>query len=454
MNEPDACRVAMIGAGSGFTLAIGRELVRSERLRDCTFVLMDPDAEALLEAAARMRRLSDEHGGALTVVTAPGLQEAVEDADFVITSFAPRRTELWQEDIEIPARHGVDQLQGENGGPGGQAHALRNITILMDIVRTMQEVCPDAWLLNFTNPMSMLCTYLRRFSGLRWMGFCHQVHGSFGVVAEMLGMEPGDLQVVTAGINHMNFLLDVRRRGEQGSWMKQFLAAVRESPYWRKNLKNVPEQVFTLEFLDTFGIYPVGYDSHVCEYLPFFYSPEEWEELDYRSTHHTLSEFREKAREASGDATGTIQDVEVWRKIGKDVIPFPKDVAHPYYKETPVEVMDSLLTGQARYLDAMVIENRGSITNLPPKAVVDVPVVIAGGEARGVGVGDLPPFAAELCRRQIAIHELVARAAAEGDRTRFLEALCLDPYVRGLSTAKKIMEDFLEAYREYLPQFA
>ena len=446
-------RITMIGAGSGFTVAIGRELVQSGQLRDCTFALTDPDAEALEASAARIRRLSAESGAALTVVAAPDLRAALDGADFVITSFAPRRVELWQSDIEIPERHGVYQLQGENGGPGGQIHALRNITILMEIARAMQELCPRAWLLNFTNPMSMLCTYLRAFSSLRWMGFCHQVHGSFGVVAEMLGMEPGDLQVISAGINHMNFLLDVRRKGDDRNWMGPFLKAVRESPYWRKNRENVPEQVFTLEFLDTFGIYPIGYDSHICEYLPFFYDKAEWEALDYLSTYKTLGEFKEKAMKASGDATGTIQDVEIWRKIGKDVIPFPKDVAHPYYKETPVVVMEALLTGHPQYMDAMVVENRGSVTNLPSEAVVDIPVVIAGGQARGIDVGELPPFAAELCRRQIVIHELIARAAAEGDRRLFLEALCLDPYVRGLSTARAIMADYLEAYREYLPQF-
>ena len=105
------------------------------------------------------------------------------------------------------------------------------------------------------------------------------------------------------------------------------------------------------------------------------------------------------------------------------------------------------------YLDAAVIQNRGSVSNLPDDAVVDVPAVVVGGQVRGVRVGELPFFPAELCRRQIAIHELIAQAAVEGDRRLFLQALCLDPFVRGLSTARAIMDDYLAEYREYVPRF-
>jgi alpha-galactosidase len=324
--------------------------------------------------------------------------------------------------------------------------------MLAEIIRQMKDVCPDAWLMNFVNPMSMLCTYFARYTQTKWMGFCHQVHGSFGVVAEMLGMNPGDLQVVTAGINHMNFLLDIRKKSDSRSYKDEFFQAVKNNTYWKKLHKNVPEQVFTLEFLNTFGIYPVGYDGHIQEYMPFFYNKKEWEELGYESSYNHLVRFKEELKKKK-KVTGTIQDVEVWRQVGKDIFPFPKDQTDLYYKETPVEVIESLLTTKPLYLDAMVTSNNGCVANLPFDAIVDIPAIIVGGQVRGISVGELPFFAAELCHRQIAIHELIARAAAEGSRQHFLEALCLDPFVRNLRIAKKIMEDYLAEYKEYLPKF-
>jgi alpha-galactosidase len=366
---------------------------------------------------------------------------------------------FWAKDIEIPLRHGVELMQGENGGPSGSIHALRNITILMGIVEDMKAICPDAWLMNFTNPMSMLCTYLYKYTPIKSLGFCHGVHGSFGVITEMLGFEPGDLQVVTAGINHMNFLLDIRKTGSGKSYMDDFFAAIRKSKYWQKNRKNVPDQIFTLEFLNTFDIYPVGYDNHICEYIPFFYAAEKWKKLGYRSNLAVMQELEEvfKSQTAkvtvTGTGTGTIDDVEPDRILGKGLFPFPKDPGGDYYKETPVLVMEALVKAEPKYLYAMVLPNRGCIANLPFDAVVDIPALVAGGRVHGIEVGELPFFAAELCRRQIAIHELIAQAAVAGDRRLFLEALCLDPFVHSLDTARDIMDDYLKEYREYLPQF-
>lgn len=447
-------RVAMIGAGSGFTVAIANSLVKSQVLRDCEFVLMDIDREALQQADARVRRINKETGGDLKITTTNDCREAVAGIDFVVASCAPQRMPYWLKDIEIAARHGVDLMQGENGGPAGQIHALRNITMLATVVDHMHQVCPDAWLMNFVNPMSMLCTYFRRYSPVKWMGFCHQVHGSFGVVSEMLGMEPGDLQVITAGINHMNFLLDIRRKGQPESYLEPFLEEVRNSTYWQKTSKGIPSQVFTLEFLEAFGVYPVGYDNHISEYMQLFYTRQEWQDRGLAGSADEIQEFQRivEQRTKQKQMTGTLADVEVWRQI-HDVIPFPSNLEHPYYEESPVSVMEALVTGQPLYLDAMVIENNKCVPNLPADAIVDIPVTIIGGRARGLDVGALPPFAAELCRRQVAVHELIAQAAAEGCRQRFLEALCLDPFVQGMSTAKKIMDDYLTQYKDCLPQF-
>lgn len=446
-----SCRIAMIGAGSpGFSLAILRELVRFEVLKGSVFVMMDIDRDRLAESAGRARSMVANEGAPLTVEETTDRREALDGADFVVTSYAPHRVDFWVRDIEIAARHGIHTMHGENGGPAGQVHALRNITIMKGVSGDMEQLCPDAWLMNFTNPMSMLCTWLNRFSRIRSLGFCHQVHGTFGVIAEMMGMAPGDLRVITAGINHMNFLIDIRRRGHSGSYMEEFLAQVRKNRYWKENHERVPQQKFTLDFLETFGVYPVGYDNHITEYMPFFYRRDDWGKHGIESH---LVNLRAKQKMPRTTSKATLDNVEIERTLGKGKFPFPADPSVDYYKETPVSVMAALLTSEPLYLDAMVMPNNGSIANLPREAVVDIPAVIAGGRARGVDVGELPFFAAELCRRQIAVHELVARAAQEGDRDILLKALCLDPFTEDLPTMRALMEEYLREYREYLPQF-
>lgn len=445
-------RIAIVGAGSvGFSLAVARELVASELLKDSTFFLMDIDRQKLAESESRLKSFVKLKRSPLKIKATLDRRTALDGADFIVTSYAPQRYDFWAKDIEIAARHGVHLLQGENGGPAGTIHALRNITIMMDIVRDMKRVSPDAWIMNFTNPMSMICTYLYNRAGVNAIGFCHQMHGSFGVIAEMLGVEPGDLQVVSAGINHMNFLLDIRRRDSGKSCMKEFLGAVRKSTYWRKIHKYIPEQLFTLEFLNAFGTYPVGYDNHISEYMPFFYSKEEWEKRGYKTTIQHIADYMKTGKTVS--ATGTIDDVEVERILGKGKFPFPKDPAGEYYRESPVAVMEALLLNRPAYFDAMVLRNDGAVSNLPNDAVVDVPAVVAGGRPRPVTVGALPRFPAELCRRQTAIHELVAEAACTGDRRLVLEALCLDPFVHSISTARGLMKDYFAEYKDYLPQF-
>lgn len=440
-------KIAMLGVGSGFVVSVAREMVVSEAMRDWTFALVDIDPERLRRGAAAVRRCFADHGSGISVETYEDRRPALDGAAYVITSCEIRRVPFWIQDIEIPERHGVYQLQGENGGPGGVIHALRNMGMFSGILDDMQALCPHAWLMNFTNPMSYLCTYFKNRSPVRALGFCHQVHGSFGVIAEQLGMEPGELEVITGGVNHFNWLMDIRRRGTGESCMQEFLAGVRASKYWRGAFESVPRQEFTLEVLNTFGAYPVGYDDHIAEYLPFFYEHAEWEA-------HGIVSRKEALREqlAGGDRGNVLEAMQL-QGSWVNRPPFPKDNRHPYYAEKPCQVIEALETNTPTYVDAINIVNHGAIGNLPADAVVDIPAVAVGGEVRGIRVGELPIGAMELCRRQVTLHEMVARAALEGDESLVLQALCLDPYVRSITQARNIWADYRKAYREYLPMF-
>ena len=231
--------------------------------------------------------------------------------------------------------------------------------------------------------------------------------------------------------------------------MKEFLEKVRKSKYWRRKFDVVPRQEFTLQVLNTFGAYPVGYDDHIVEYLPFFYERREWEKYKYESCEQRmLNMLAEKKKGCSSLEAMALTHHAIRKKP-----PFPRDDKHPYYAEKPCQVIEALETNAPKYLDAINIVNHGSISNLPFDAVVDIPALIVGGAARGIQVGELPIAAMELCRRQITLHEMIARAAHEGDANLFLQALCLDPYVRSISQARKIWQAYLKEYRDYLPMF-
>ena len=445
INVMEKLKITMPGAGSGFVLNIAKELLCHPLFNECEFCLYDPDAVRLQAAQGAVKELFDAANSGIRLRTCTLLEEAVEGSSYIISSCEKNRYPNWVKDLRIPEKYGVEQIKGECGGPGGLIHGLRQITLYSEIGRKIEKYAPDAWLMSFSNPMSIICTYFKNYTRVKTLGFCHQVHGSFGVVAEMLGLEPGGLEVITAGVNHFNWLFDVRKKGTSKSFMKEFLELVHESPYWRKKYQNIPRQTFTLELLDVFGMYPVGYDDHIIEYLPCFYESSEWEQHGYKS----LAEFYEN-RVKNGNRTLEDQQQAAQKN---SFPPFPRDPAHPYYAENPCQVISALETNTPYYIDAINIVNHGAVGNLPADAILDLPAVVIGGEVRSIHVGDLPKGPCELSRRQITLHEMIAQAAVEGDDELVLQALCLDPYVRSITQAKNIWREFREVYREDLPTF-
>ena len=433
-------KISMLGAGSGFVLSVAKELVAYELFNGCEFTLMDTNKERLAAAEKAVAEINKK--GSINLKATTKLDKALEGCDYVISSCEMNRYANWVKDLRIPAKHGAHQVKGENGGPAGLIHGLRNISMFKDILSGMEKHCPDAWLMNFTNPMSILCTYFKNYSPIKALGFCHQVHGSFGVIAEMLGMKPGELEVLSAGVNHLNWLFDIRKKSSGKSCMDEFLSKVRKSKYWKKRFAMTPPQMFTLEVLNTFNMYPIGYDDHIIEYLPFFWEETEWKKNGYESL---ADEYEQLAAKKS-------HTLEQQRLLGREYQkpPFPVDADHPYYAENPCRVIVAFETNTPEYFDAINIQNNGAVSNLPADAIIDVPGIAIGGEVRSIHVGELPLGPMEICRRQITLHEMIAKSANDGDENLIIQALCLDPYVRSLSQARNIWKDFKKEYKEIL----
>lgn len=456
-------KVVIIGAGSAsFGLETLATLMRSPRMKGGTVALVDLNREGLDLVDALARRLNREWDSGVTIVSTTRREEVLGGADFVVVAIevGPREG-LWRRDWEIPLQFGVRQPYGENGGPGGLAHTLRQVPAMLDIAHDMERLCPDAWLINFTNPVPRLCLAISRHSRIKAVGLCHQLAEAYMMVgvalASRLGIEvpagvnsdahpdvwvrSGEvarqayplIDIKAAGLNHFTWILDIRDRqtGEDlyPAFREAFLALT-------DSFEPLTRAVFRAA-----GLCPVPGDSHLDEYLPWCHDPQArpWEKYNlFLYDWDRAEQERDKG----------------WQEIGEMARgEAPVDHLREVFSEGAIEVIEGLTSGEEIYRPAVNIPNRGHIPNLPEGAIVEIPALVGGFGIQGLHVGPLPEMVAELCRREIAVATFAVDAAATGDRQKAFQALLLDPCIDDIDTAQSILDAYLAEQAAYLPQF-
>ena len=457
-------KIVVIGAGSAsFGENTLSALLRSKKLRGSTLALVDRNARSLDIVHRLANRLNTEWEAQFTISSYMHHKDALEGAEFVVSAIeVGPREELWKSDFEIPLKYGVRQPYAENGGPGGFAHAARNIGPLMEIVDDMGEICPDAWLINFTNPMTRICDAVNRYSHIRTVGLCHQVNVGYVFVGLVLANELGikvpdglegmhaDLQqhalreqvlhqvlprveLTAAGLNHFTWILYIRDR-ETG----ENLYSLFKERYASFDPTFEP---LTKEVFNAFDLFPVPGDTHLCEYLPWVSDPKTkpWEKYNLR-----------------------LYDWDTWSGLRDFSFDRLKDMAEGHLtvdglletdSEGALEIIENIAGDKSYYHVAANTQNIGQIANLPFGATVETPVHINGLGVDPIHVGALPEPVAELLRREITVGQLCVDAAIQGSREKALQCLLLDPMVTDFDTAKKILDDYLTTYKEHLPQF-
>ncbi len=457
-------KIVVIGAGSAsFGLNTLAALMRSQRLRGSHLALVDRNAATLALVERLAGRLNQEWGAEMSVTAHTHHTEALEGADFVVLSIeAPPREALWRSDFEIPRKYGVRQPYAENGGPGGFAHTARNIAPLMEIVGDMERICPQAWLVNYTNPMTRICDAVARYSKIKVIGLCHQINAGYAMVgmalADDLGIQvppgiPGchcspetnplrnqvsvqaieRVEIRAAGLNHFTWMLSLhdRRTGEDLYPLFAQRWAAMDAHF----------EPLTRRVYDAFGLFPIPGDEHLCEYLPWVSDPltRPWEKFDL-----SLYDWDawDKLRGEGHAAIARMGAGEVSVESLRDAD-----------SEGALEVIENIAGAGNHYHMAVNLPNAGQISNLPGNAIVETPGMVNGSGAHAVSVGSLPEPIAELCRRELAVVRLCVDAAIHGDRQAALQCLLLDPVVTDMDIAQDILDDYLESYRDYLPQF-
>jgi alpha-galactosidase len=425
-------RIAFIGAGSvEFTRNLLGDIYSFPELADAEIVLHDIDEERLATAEAMARWTSGALGAAGRISTTTDRRRALDGADFAVNTIQVGGHAATLLDFEIPKKYGLRQTIADTSGVGAVFRALRTIPVMLGIADDMAELCPDAWMLNYTNPMAMNCwAWYDGSLHQNVVGLCHSIQNTSRQVAEYVGVPPEEITFHGAGVNHMSWVLRVEHEGR--SLYPALDAAIAADPEGIG--RHVRVQVYK-----RFGYFPTESSEHFAEYVPWFLrDDEEIERLripvgEYvRRSEENLELYAEEKRMlAAGE-------------------PFEIERSGEY----AALIIHSMVTGVPRTVYGNV-RNTGLITNLPQDACVEVPCLVDRAGLQPTHVGALPPQCAALDRTFLNVVELTVCAALEGDRDRVLQAVTVDPNaaaVLSLAQMEAMVDELLAAEREMMPQ--
>jgi alpha-galactosidase len=424
-------RITLIGAGSvEFTRILLADLVAFPELADATVVLHDIDAERLQTAERIAAATNDATRGRLRIESHLERRAALEGADFVINEIQVGGFDATLRDFEIPARYGLRQTIGDTLGVGGIFRALRTIPVVLDIADDMAELCPDAPLLNYTNPMAMLCWAVWA-SGRRTrvIGLCHSVQNTHEQLAEIVGVPHDAIDFLTAGVNHQAFVLRFERDGES------------LYPLLDEAIANDPDGLgrrVRIELYRQFGHFPTESSEHSAEYVPWFMHHDDQLER-YRIP---VDEYLRRSR----DNLAEYAEIKHKLNAGEPLAVLNEGELAPRY-------IHSMATGQVR-VEYGNLRNDGLIDNLPAGACVEVPCRVDADGVHPIPVGALPRQCAALNRTFLNVAELTVTAALEGRRDHVYQAVLLDPNAGATLTIAQIhamVDELIEAHGELLP---
>ncbi len=446
-------QITIIGGGSyQWTPELLADLLGTPSLHGAHIVLEDIDPVPLEKMEALGHRVGQSLDAKATFATTTDQRAALESADFVIVTISTGGFESMTADLDVPARFGIRQSVGDSVGPGGISRSLRNIPVLVGVAKDMEEVCPDAWLLNITNPMTCLTRAVCRETGIKAVGLCHEVGNWSMDLAIALGRPAEAVRPTVAGVNHLPVVTALDVDGEDGfAILAEMvaeaggLAALTPTPGRPEaeqfsRLDFVQRHVLKLTLLEKWGAIPAAGDRHVAEFVPWVLTEASGWGADYNIELTSIARREEHQQ-------GYIADVDAWLDDTKELQTWPSG-------ELPALVIDSLVTGTPRQLPVN-IPNAGQVPDVPADAMVESICTIDEEGVRGRDVAPLPPFYAELVRRHVAVNELTVAAALEGDRSLADAAFFLDPLAgRGdLHRTEEMVDELLAATARWLPQF-
>lgn len=423
-------KIALIGAGSVvFSRRLLQDVVCVPALADATIALMDPDRERLDLISAFARKLVQDAGTRIKIEATTDRRQALEGATYVLTTI--RVGDSYEIDYAIPAKYGVDQAVGDTIGPGGVYKALRTVPVLIDICRDMEELCPDAWLLNYTNPMAIACWAINDATRIKNVGLCHSVQRTTEQLAEYIGAPRQEVTGWVAGINHMAWFLRFERNG------KDAYPALRQALDDSDTFNKDPVR---FEVMRHMGYFVTESTRHMSEYVPYF------RKSDALMKKFGLDQIRQDLNRRQN------RDTDHFAKLREDAggkAPMKPTRSDEY----ACRIIESMETGNPTVINGNV-RNDGLIDNLPAGSCVEVPCLVDRLGLHPVKVGNLPPQLAALDRANIAVQELATRAILDRSREAAAHAVMVDPLSAAILPLDRIRAMFDEMWAAHGDQLA
>ena len=448
--------ITLLGAGSReFGPVTIQDILRNPGLSQCqlTLRLMDLDETELSRTVQFARETARQFKQTVDIQPTTRLEAALEGASFVITSIELDRYHYWTQEFHLPRLFGFRQIYGENGGPGGLFHALRNFVPMLNIARAMEQHCPDAWLLNYTNPLTKLGQMLHRCSRIKTIGLCHGVFDGLDQIAFLLEVPFREISGQLSGINHFSWFQKLWHVPDGEDLYPRLHEAERRA-HW---LARWDDLALSRILFRVFGLYPSPGTNHIGEYLPwatefwasaalqFFYDPREgipWEggatpTYLYSLTTHPTS-------------------VPPHPEVPVETL-YPDDSAHELpaglpTRELAVPIMEALACGRDYLIPAVNVPNTGGLVpGLPEDAFVEVPARISNGRLQPQKAEPLPEGVLALLRTQVSINKLLVEAFVERSRDRLLQALLIDPVTTSYRNAVHLINEMFKLQGEALP---
>ncbi|MGC9450009.1 MAG: alpha-glucosidase/alpha-galactosidase [Oceanipulchritudo sp.] len=462
-------KVTMTGAGSGFTPRIMNDILRTPGTAGGTIALVDIDRGRLRTMARLIRKLADDLGRKnWKVVASEDRRKVLKGTDYLINSIEVSGTKCVEFDNDIPLKYGIDQCIGDTIGPGGLFKALRTIPAWLDILRDCEELCPDALVLNYTNPMAMMCTAAARATSMEVVGLCHSVQGTSHLLARYAGVPYPELRWECAGINHLAWFTTLAHKGKdlypalKRDFQQQLKRAIREYedgtlPDEYVGAHRNPEDaedyrrdLVRKDMCCQFGAFVTESSGHLSEYLPYYRKSEEGRKL-LRAGYDGGSRFyasnwpqwragADKSRNAMlrGDE--------------------PMDWKRSW--EFAAWIIEAREKNAAWRFHGNVMNNDGPggrlITNLPEDACVEVACLVDQNGVQPTRYGALPPQMAALCASNLSMFGLGAQAAIERSKEMAIHALMVDPLTAAVCTPAQVRDmaqELFEAEKDFLPGY-
>ena len=454
-------KIAFLGAGSTvFAKNVLGDCMLTGPLQEFEYALYDIDMQRLEESWQMLSNINrNSNGGRARIVKYMDRMEALRGARYVINAIQVGGYEpCTVTDFEIPKKYGLRQTIGDTVGIGGIFRALRTIPVMLDFVRDMEKVCPEALFLNYTNPMAILTMAMCRASFIQTVGICHSVQVCVPQLLYRLGLPQDHVKYKIAGINHMAWLLEITRNGED--YYPQIKQRAEEGPilkpYTREMLKDYPQLLYPeydftphkhddlvrFEIMKQFGCYVTESSEHNAEFMPYFIKKAHPELIEKYQI--PLDEYPRRCR---------IQ-IEHWKQL-KNSLVNDENLIHQRTHEYPSYILEALETGRP-FTFAGNVMNEGLIDNLPKDCCVEVTCAAGQGGIQPCHVGSLPHQLAALNMSNIGLQQLTVDAALTGSREAIYQAAMLDPHTASeltIDEIRSLVDELIEAHGSWLPEY-